>query len=447
MIRRSAPRIVVLLILTLLLPLSSQAQPSNSSHIPFTPRQPLSLPQPASEDQQPTRGIDDSLRNRPGKLGVVIELDGAPAAQAFAQVRSSGPAPQATRAAQAQLARIDQAQQRLLAPLASLGASVLYRTQRVYNGIAARIDAGKLSAIASLPGVRAIHPLVKYHLDLESSVPLIRAPQLWSGSNLTGLGVKIAIIDTGIDYVHTGFGGPGTQAAYDANNTTVLGDVPFPTAKVVAGYDFAGDDYDGNNTPQPDPDPMDCDGHGSHVAGIAAGNGVLASDAAFTGPYNDSNLYTNNNFEIGPGVAPQASLVALRVFGCEGGTELVSQALDWAVDPNGDGDFSDRVDVINMSLGSDFGYTNDPTSIAAENAVLAGTIVVSSAGNDGDSYFITGSPGTSPRVISVASSVDATDVLDGFRENTPTARTLPASFSLAFNWAESQPATANLVYP
>ncbi len=181
-----------------------------------------------------------------------------------------------------------------------------------------------------------------------------------------------------------------------------------------------GDDYTGSNEPQPDADPMDCNGHGSHVAGIAGGNGVKDDGTAYAGPYN-ATTHQNTNFRIGPGVAPQASLYALRVFGCDGSTEVVNQAIEWAVDPNGDGNFADRVDVINMSLGSDFGYESDATSVAANNAVLAGVIVVASAGNDGDSTFITGSPGTASRVLSVASSVDATDILDGFRENAPTA--------------------------
>jgi subtilisin family serine protease len=101
-----------------------------------------------------------------------------------------------------------------------------------------------------------------------------------------------------------------------------------------------------------------------------------------------------------------------------------------------------------MSLGSDFGSESDSTSVAANNAVQAGVIVVASAGNDGDSTFITGSPGSAARVISVASSVDATDILDGFRENSPTARTMPASVSVAYNWAGmAGPVTADLVYP
>jgi subtilisin family serine protease len=441
MTRTSWICLTFLVLFSLLLTQATHAQPR-------PPRQPGDT----SEETTGQGGtINSRLRGQTGQLSVVIELADAPTAQLFARAQSGGPAAQAAQTAQAQLARVEQAQQSLLPSLAQLGARVIYRTQRVYNGIAAHVDAARLAEIARLPGVKAIHPQVKHSLNLDSSVPLIGAPQLWAGaglqSPLTGAGIKIGVIDTGVDYLHTGFGGPGTQAAYDANNTKVLGDAPFPSVRVIGGYDFAGDDYTGSNNPQPDPDPMDCNGHGSHVAGIAAGNGVTDTGAAYAGPY-DTSTHANVNFRIGPGVAPQASLFALRVFGCDGSTELVPQAIEWAVDPNGDGNFSDHLDVINMSLGSDFGYENDSTSVAADNAVLAGVIVVASAGNDGDSTFITGSPGSAGRVISVASSVDATDILDGFRENTPTARTLPASYSAAFDWAGMPaPVTRDLVYP
>jgi subtilisin family serine protease len=428
--------LTALLLIAFLFPLSTQAYPSAQSGSSRNPR-------------IPAASIDGRLRGQSGPLGVVIELQGAPTTQIFA---NGGPSLQAARAAQAQLAQLDQAQQRLLAPLSRLGARVLYRTQRVYNGIAARVDPATLDQIARLPGVKAIHPLVRHTPSLDSSVPLIGSPQLWEGiglpAPLTGAGMKIAIIDTGVDYVHTGFGGSGLQADYDRNDGAVISESPalFPSARVVGGYDFVGDDYDGSNDPAPDPDPMDCNGHGSHVAGISAGNGVLTDGSAYSGPYNSTTHATN--FRIGPGVAPQASIYGLRVFGCDGSTEVVDQAIEWAVDPNGDGNFSDRVDVINMSLGSDFGYDTDSTSVAANNAVLAGVIVVASAGNDGDSHYITGSPGSASRVISVASSVDETDILDGFRENSPTAVTHPASFSAAFDWAGmAAPVTGDLVYP
>src|SRR6185369_5425998 len=107
---------------------------------------------------------------------------------------------------------------------------------------------------------------------------------------------------------------------------------------------------------------------------------------------------------IGPGVAPQASLYSIRVFGCTGGTGLTVQAIDWAMDPNGDNDLSDHLDVINMSLGSNFGSLSNTSSIAADTAAAAGVIVVTSAGNAGDTYFVGGSPGAGNRVISTAAS-------------------------------------------
>ena len=71
---------------------------------------------------------------------------------------------------------------------------------------------------------------------------------------------------------------------------------------------------------------------------------------------------------IGPGVAPQAELYGLRVFGCAGSTTLTAAAINWATDPNRDGDPSDHVDVINMSLGSAYGTPDDPSAAASNNA-------------------------------------------------------------------------------
>ena len=118
--------------------------------------------------------------------------------------------------------------------------------------------------------------------------------------------------------------------------------------------------------------------------------------------------------DIGPGVAPEAELYAIKIFGCEGSTNLVVEALDWALDPNGDGDFSDHLDVVNMSLGSEFGSPEDPDSVASDNTVEAGVAVIASAGNSGDIYEITGSPGASKRALSVAASEDRGQIVKAF---------------------------------
>src|SRR4029079_12871754 len=97
--------------------------------------------------------------------------------------------------------------------------------------------------------------------------------------------------------------------------------------------------------PHPDSDPLDCNGHGSHVSGTSAGNRVLAGGSAFSGPY-DATTYTANSFSIGPGVAPEAKLVALKVFGCEGSTDVVVDALNWVGEYNAT--HADAIDVVNM---------------------------------------------------------------------------------------------------
>jgi hypothetical protein len=153
-------------------------------------------------DRRPNRTIDAALyRQRSGPAKVVIELADAPATQAFAAAQANSTAPQAIAAARRQITRIESAQQALLGPLARANARLIYRVQRVYNGIAAIVDSSKLAEIAGLPGVKAIHPLITKHLDNSSSVPLIGAPQLWdsAGLNVTGTNIKIGIIDTGID--------------------------------------------------------------------------------------------------------------------------------------------------------------------------------------------------------------------------------------------------------
>ena len=89
------------------------------------------------------------------------------------------------------------------------------------------------------------------------------------------------------------------------------------TFLMVGGFDFAGDDYTGDNEPNPDPDPLDCDGHGSHVAGIAAGLGVLTNGNTYTGSYTQGMDFAR--FALGPGVAPEAQQRPLPVSGRKGG--------------------------------------------------------------------------------------------------------------------------------
>jgi minor extracellular serine protease Vpr len=304
----------------------------------------------------------------------------------------------------------------------SSGGRVMGTFQSALNGLKVRIPRNRIESLRQIPGVVDVKPVGVYRHENVVSVPRIQAPAAWSGVlGVRGEGIKIAIIDTGIDYTHANFAGPGTEAAYQVaflSDTAPADPALFgPDApKVKGGTDLVGDNYDPSsddpavNTPVPDPNPLDCNGHGSHVAGTAAGLGVTANGATFSGPY-DQTTYTNNAFSIGPGVAPKADLYAVRVFGCEGATDVVTEALEWAVDND--------MDVVNMSLGADFGTGDSADALAADNAVKAGIVVVSAAGNAGDVRYVAGSPGASRKGIAVAASAR-----EGFD---PTANlTLPA---------------------
>jgi uncharacterized repeat protein (TIGR01451 family) len=371
-----------------------------------------------------------------GRVQVMVELQDPPAAVAFAAaMRGAVPSDKralaaAGAASKAQVRTVKAAQDGVAAALAAapIGARELFRVTKALNGIAVAVAPENLRSLATIQGVKRILPILLEHPTSSTSVPFIGAPQVWANTiglpaGADGTGVRIGIIDTGIDYLHGDFGGSGLLAAYQAESTATAGFTTagsFPTAKVVGGTDFAGDAYTGSNAPVPDANPMDCNGHGSHVSGTAAGFGVTAAGATFTGPY-DGNNSTYSPLRIVPGVAPKALLYALRVFGCAGSTGLVTLALDWAMDPNGDDDLSDHLDVVNMSLGSDFGSVLNATSVASDNAALAGVIVAISAGNSSDTFFIAGAPGVATRAITAAASLDGGEPAPVVQVNAPAA--------------------------
>lgn len=378
----------------------------------------------------------------PEVVSVLIELD---APSVIAEMQSS--TAQDLRTAAGQLRRVEASQDDVAARIGEL--RELYRVQRVMNGIAAEVPREALARIESTPGVKAVYTLRDLAPDLSGSTPLIGAPAVWSslGPALTGRGIRIGIIDSGIDYLHVALGGNGNYA-----NQNYSDDVAPWNEKVVGGIDLVGDDYDSlssdaaRRTPKPDRDPMDCMGHGTSVAAIAAGFGASGT-TTYRGPY--SPAATLDALSVAPGVAPEAQLYAIRVFGCSGTTVMVTQALEWAVDPNGDGDLSDHLDVVNVSIGADFAL-GDAELYAADAASLAGTIVVGAAGNAGDTYFIADGVGAANRAISVANSRNGKYRLDGFRVDSPSsiAGIQPAQASSQFAWrAMTAAVSGTLVYP
>lgn len=336
---------------------------------------------------------------------VIVQMAGDPVAKRVGDARSQG---KDLTKAQKDAIRADlkAKQDAIKGQIQAAGGTILADYQDAYNGIGVRIALKDVNRLAGLPGVTAVRVGRNFAPDNTAGVQYIGGSEAWTGADgKTGTGVKVAVIDTGLDYLHANFGGPGTKAAFDADDHTIVEPGSFPTTKVIAGTDLVGDNYDSASSDpaqlvrHPDPDPIDCNGHGSHVAGTVAGFGVTDDGNRYSGPYNSS-IYGSNNFRIGPGVAPDAKLMIYRVFGCEGSTDEATlvEAINQAV--------LEGADVINMSLGSPFGRTEEPSAAASDNAALAGTVVVTSAGNSGPNGYIVGAPSVANRAISVA-AVDA----------------------------------------
>ncbi|UCD99600.1 MAG: S8 family serine peptidase, partial [Chloroflexota bacterium] len=207
----------------------------------------------------------------------------------------------------------DKANFRAAASRAGLEFSERYAFDTLWNGLSIKINPVDLAKLARIPGVAGLYPVVEMTLpepagspspELFTAIQMTGADIAQSELGYTGAGVKVAVMDTGIDYDHPDLGGcfgPGCRVAY--------------------GWDLVGDDFSAgvNDTRVPDPDPDDCAGHGTHVAGIVGANGTVV------------------------GVAPDVTFGAYRVFGCSGSTwaDIMIEAMEMAL--------ADGMDILNMS--------------------------------------------------------------------------------------------------
>lgn len=363
----------------------------------------LAEPVPQPEVYQQPGGLlaSPGLRPADGLVTAMIELNDPPAGVAG---NAGGQ-------------QIAAAQQQLVLSLAATGAQVLFQSRLAFNGVAVVVPASQLAQLRALPNVasvRIIPPKLPVSRLSPPGTPSAAVAGAISGAS--GAGVRIGVIDRGIDYTHADFGGAGTPAAYAANDPTTIEPGTFPTAKVIGGYDLAGDAYDatgvaGSPSPTPDPDPLECSGapgapayvgQGTHLAGLMAGYGVTSSGAVYRGPYTPSPDATIMN--VSPGIAPEAQIYALKVFGCRGATTLLTAAIERALDPNGDGDMTDQLDVLVISVGTPFGSPDDPDAIAVDNAVRAGVVVIVAAGDQTNTFYSVNSPASARLAIAVGTT-------------------------------------------
>ncbi|GHS85404.1 peptidase S8 [Actinomycetota bacterium] len=327
-------------------------------------------------------------------------------------------------------------------------------------------DAAKLRALAESSDVVAVYRVTSKTPDNKNTDTFTRALQVWQDSGQTGEGVRIGVIDTGLDYTHADFGGPGTveayQAAYGTDGTGPVPDGLYDPAKFLGGHDFAGPLYDADpnselegatTVPTPDDNPIDSlytsdnSGHGTHVSGTAAGYGVQADGTTFRGDY--QTLTDLSDWTVGPGSAPGAGLYALKVFGDIGGsTDLTGLALDWAADPDGDGDYGDHLDVINLSLGASATPADDPDNLLIDRLADLGTLSVLSAGNSGDIVDVGGSPGSAASGLTVANSVGGPQTYDGVEVTDASDPALLRTFSAqnSVSYASTDDVTAPVAF-
>ncbi len=211
---------------------------------------------------------------------------------------------------------------------------------------------------------------------------------------IKGRGIKVGVIDSGIDYTHSVFSGPGDPAVHksiDSSRETAF----FPTNKVKGGRDFVGDSFSistdqyKDQIPVPDNNPMDGDkehSHGTSVSALIAGKG--------------------DGINTQDGIAPEAGLYALKVSNGVGTSSMVVlAAMEYAADPNEDTSINDRLDIINISIERHFGKPHGLYNEAITNLTKAGMVVIAAAGNKGTESNIIGAPGTANEAISVAASV------------------------------------------
>jgi minor extracellular serine protease Vpr len=253
---------------------------------------------------------------------------------------------------------------------------IRYTFDTLMNGMSVVIPGAYVDIMLALPMVKQAWSLAANNQPKMSTKVGSRDRSLQAALNSTGVdmlhregyfgqGIRVGILDSGIDYRHPAFGG-----CYGNND-------PNSKCRVAFGYDFVGDKYDGKTQPpQEDDDPLDtCNGHGTHVAGVVGA---------------DSSILR--------GVAPKVILGAYRILGCAGyvDDDIVIAAMERAV--------KDGMDIVNMSIGSGSAWAQSPLSLVASRMVDRGIVVVAAGGNDGNmGLWQVAAPSIGKNVISVAS--------------------------------------------
>ncbi len=382
----------------------------------------------------PVSNVSPSASYKSAKTGpvqVAIKLSDPPlVVQVGANAKQTGIRMTAAQQ-QAYVAQLAAKQDAIAAQITALGGTVLARVTKAHNAVVANIDVSQLQALKGLSGVVAVRPVADIPFaSSDVSIPYIGAAAV-QASGITGQGIRVAMLDTGIDYTHYNLGGSGNVADYQAATALAAGAPPaslFPTTKVVGGFDFTGEVWP-NGPLAPDPNPIDLNGHGTRTSDIAGGHSL-------------DGLHV--------GVAPGTQLYAVKVCSsvssaCSG--VAILEGLDFALDPNNTGTLNDAVDVISMSIGGNFGQREEDDGEAFTDIVSFGVVSVVAAGNAGDIPYVVGGPSSTPEVISVAATTSPISFIIPMVINSPASIAGTYTNTATLSWAPvNGTVTGNVVY-
>jgi uncharacterized protein (TIGR03437 family) len=302
--------------------------------------------------------------------------------------------------------RIVALQQQVRKELAARNMTVTGSVNTTLNALFVTAPESRVPEMKSIPGVVAVQPQRRYRLHLNEATQLMNAPAAWNlvgGMGNAGDGIKIGIIDTGVEATNPAFQDP-TLPLPPGYPFCTPGDCQFTNNKVIVARSYVRLLTTGNpasSTPD-DYSARDRDGHGTAVASCAAANATTSGSITFSG------------------MAPKAYIGSYKVFGSPGvnGGATIAAILSALEDA-----FYDGMDIVNLSLGGpaitgplDTGAACglpadvpcEADAAAVENATKLGMIVVAAAGNEGDEGLATvDSPAHAPSAIAVGASTNA----------------------------------------
>lgn len=320
----------------------------------------------------------------PGRY--IVELTTEPVAEHVQRQPGRVRDRMASAAARTHRERIRGEQERMRTRLLDRGATVRDSADTVVNALFVEMSEEQAAAMAAEPGVKRVSQERTFHLLLDRALGLHHVPEAWErvGADRAGEGIKIAIIDTGVDVNHPGLAANGLSAPDGFPKVNYAFDAANVNGKVIVARSYV---------PllryrDPDNSVRDHVGHGTALSMIAAGGKA------------DGPLATIQ------GVAPRAWIGCYKVFGTPGYNDSAS---DSAILKAMDDAVADGMDIINLSLGDDFAprLADDVDVDAVERATAAGVLVVVAAGNNGPGMNTISSPATAPSALAVGSTTNA----------------------------------------